>query len=59
MWRDTAFIPPLGSTVIWQHFGHGRSDAFQGKTAFHCHFLDHEDQGMIAAFMIAAPEEAA
>ena len=56
MWRDTVFIPPMGSTVIWQHFGRGRRDAWQGKTVFHCHFLDHEDQGMIAAFMIAAPE---
>lgn len=38
-WRDTIFIPPLGSTTIWQHFGHGRVNAWQGKTVYHCHFL--------------------
>ena len=50
MWRDTVFIPPFGMTVIRQRFG--ESVAWTGKTVFHCHFLDHEDQGMIAAMMI-------
>jgi FtsP/CotA-like multicopper oxidase with cupredoxin domain len=54
MWRDTIFIPPMGNTVIWNHFGNGRRNAWQGKTVFHCHFLDHEDQGMIKAFLIDA-----
>jgi hypothetical protein len=31
----------------------GASDVvWAGKTVFHCHFLDHEDQGMIAAIKI-------
>jgi len=52
MWRDTVFIPPLGNTVIWQRFGDGRGTAETGKTVYHCHFLDHEDQGMMANLMI-------
>jgi prophage tail gpP-like protein len=40
-------------TVINQRFG--ESIAWTGKTVFHCHFLDHEDQGMIAAMIIADP----
>ena len=77
MWRDTVFIPPLGSVTIWQRYGTDPSNAWevdfdesnlprkegrlpnrgdvhhtlfaafnvwQGKTVFHCHFTDHEDQ---------------
>lgn len=55
-WRDTVFLPPLGSTRIWQRFSTGEA-AWQGKTAFHCHFLDHEDQGMIAAFLIKSEHD--
>lgn len=46
-WQDTVFTPPYGNTTIWQRYSH-----WVGKTVFHCHFLDHEDQGMIANFMI-------
>lgn len=53
-WRDTVFIPPNGFTQILQRFAGGEK-AWTGKTVFHCHFLDHEDQGMIAAIMIADP----
>jgi Multicopper oxidase len=52
-WRDTVFIPPFGQTIIYQRFG--EDNAFAGKTVYHCHFLDHEDQGMIAAFLIDNP----
>ena len=52
-WRDTVFIPPFGQTIIYQRFGGANS--FVGKTVYHCHFLDHEDQGMIAAFLVADP----
>ena len=55
MWRDTVFIPPFGLTVIHQQFG--QSKAWTGKTVYHCHFLDHEDQGMISAMIIADPSE--
>jgi FtsP/CotA-like multicopper oxidase with cupredoxin domain len=53
-WRDTVFIPPFGQTIVYQRFG--EDNAFAGKTVYHCHFLDHEDQGMIAAFLIAIPQ---
>lgn len=53
MWRDTVFVPPYGKTTIWQQFNQN-DVAWQGKTVFHCHFLDHEDQGMMSAFTIQA-----
>jgi FtsP/CotA-like multicopper oxidase with cupredoxin domain len=52
-WRDVTFIPPFGMVKTYQKFG--ASIAWAGKTVFHCHFLDHEDQGMIAAMMISDP----
>lgn len=55
MWRDTVFIPPFGYTIIQSRFG--ESKAWTGKTVYHCHFLDHEDQGMIAAMIIADPDD--
>lgn len=54
-WRDTVFLPPYGSVTIKQKFAVGEV-AWQGKTAFHCHYMDHEDQGMIHAFMIGPPK---
>jgi Multicopper oxidase len=56
-WRDNVFIPPFGTTVIYQRFGDSASGgvSYAGKIVYHCHFLDHEDQGMIAAMMIADP----
>jgi hypothetical protein len=57
VWRDTVFIPNRGFTRIYQRFG-GRDIAWAGKTVFHCHFLNHEDQGMISAMMIGDPNVA-
>jgi hypothetical protein len=54
VWRDTIFIPDGGFTRIYQRFGGGEI-AWTGKTVFHCHFLDHEDQGMISAIMFGDP----
>lgn len=51
MWRDTVFIPPFGQTKVYQRFG-GRNQSFAGRSALHCHYLDHEDAGMMAAFVI-------
>jgi FtsP/CotA-like multicopper oxidase with cupredoxin domain len=51
MWRDTVFIPPFGYTIIQSRFGESKGGT--GKTVYHCHFLDHEDQGMIAALINA------
>jgi FtsP/CotA-like multicopper oxidase with cupredoxin domain len=61
MWRDTVFIAPFGTTQIYQRFGLGKQEngnssiigtVWTGKTVYHCHFLDHEDQGMMAAMVI-------
>jgi Multicopper oxidase len=59
MWRDTVLIAPFGTTQIYQRFGQGKQvgsssggTAWTGKTVYHCHFLDHEDQGMMAAMVI-------
>ena len=52
-WRDTVVVPPFSSMRIWLRFsGH---HGFTGKTVFHCHFLAHEDTGMIHNLMIEAP----
>jgi FtsP/CotA-like multicopper oxidase with cupredoxin domain len=56
-YRDTVLIPPFGMVTINQKIG--GSIAWTGKTVIHCHFLDHEDQGMIAAMMINNPNEMA
>ena len=53
MWRDTVFIPPLGSVTIWQRYGTDPSNAWEGKTVFHCHFMDHEDQVHTARLPLA------
>jgi FtsP/CotA-like multicopper oxidase with cupredoxin domain len=55
VWRDTVFVPPYGTVRMLQRFAGGEA-AWQGKKVFHCHFLDHEDQGMLAAFLIGPPE---
>jgi len=56
MWRDTIFIPPFGDVTIWQRFE--KNEQWIGKTVFHCHFLDHEDQGMMSNFILELDEEA-
>eukprot|EP01062_Namystynia_karyoxenos_P069426 TRINITY_DN64927_c0_g1_i1.p1 TRINITY_DN64927_c0_g1~~TRINITY_DN64927_c0_g1_i1.p1 ORF type:complete len:723 (+),score=213.95 TRINITY_DN64927_c0_g1_i1:77-2170(+) len=55
-WRDTTFLPPFSTVKIWMRFARQplgpASPGFVGKTVFHCHFLAHEDTGMIANMMI-------
>ncbi|MFD4814870.1 multicopper oxidase domain-containing protein, partial [Streptomyces sp. NPDC058418] len=45
--QDTANVPARGQIVIRNKF----SD-YTGKTVFHCHFLNHEDEGMMATLEI-------
>lgn len=47
-WRDTLIVPPKGVIRLWIHF----PDNLTGKTVMHCHFLAHEDTGMIVNFII-------
>jgi hypothetical protein len=50
-WRDTVVIPPNGRTRIWVQY-----KEYTGKTVFHCHFLAHEDTGMMATLFIGPPD---
>jgi FtsP/CotA-like multicopper oxidase with cupredoxin domain/peroxiredoxin len=47
VWRDTVLLRS-GQTIRLRM----RFDDFAGKTALHCHKLDHEDQGMMQMFRI-------
>ena len=56
VWWDTFMLPPKNLSTgkpsevkIRMRF---RSDVI-GKTVFHCHFLPHEDNGMMAVFQLA------
>jgi hypothetical protein len=46
-WRDTVIVPPNGYTRIWVQYKN-----YTGKTVFHCHFLAHEDTGMMSTLFI-------
>eukprot|EP00039_Didymoeca_costata_P032346 m.37437 g.37437 ORF g.37437 m.37437 type:complete len:362 (-) comp9314_c0_seq2:108-1193(-) len=56
-YRDVVMLPPKGYVVIEQDFvaatNGSKSAVFVGKSVFHCHFLTHEDQGMMNNFVIA------
>jgi FtsP/CotA-like multicopper oxidase with cupredoxin domain len=45
IWQDTALIPAQGFIIIRIPFLD-----FAGKAVFHCHILEHEDLGMMAAY---------
>ncbi len=48
MWRDSVIVPPKGMVRIWIRF----DEKLVGKTVFHCHFLVHEETGMLQNFTI-------
>jgi len=50
VWRDTLYIPQGETYTIRSRFRD-----FLGRTVFHCHILDHEDQGMMAAVEFIPP----
>lgn len=49
-WRDTLFIQQGETYTIRSRF-----KDFLGKTVIHCHFLDHEDQGMMMPIEFVSP----
>lgn len=58
-WRDTAWVPPCGCLTTKQCYDagapridEGPSVGFEGKFVFHCHFLTHEDTGLIHNVML-------
>ena len=46
-WKDTVIVPPNGRARIWVQYKN-----YTGKTVFHCHFLAHEDTGMMSTLFI-------
>ncbi|MBA3449635.1 MAG: multicopper oxidase family protein [Chloroflexia bacterium] len=48
-WEDTTPIPAMGEIVIRTRFLD-----FPGKFVYHCHILDHEDQGMMGVVEVVA-----
>jgi FtsP/CotA-like multicopper oxidase with cupredoxin domain len=47
-WRDTVDVPAGQSVVVRIPF-----DDFTGTAVYHCHILDHEDQGMMGTIRVA------
>ena len=41
-WQDVVNVPAFGNVEVLIAF-----DDFPGRTVYHCHILDHEDQGMM------------
>lgn len=41
-WQDVVNVPAFGNVKVLIAF-----DDFPGRTVYHCHILDHEDQGMM------------
>jgi FtsP/CotA-like multicopper oxidase with cupredoxin domain/peroxiredoxin len=53
VWRDTLYIKEGETYIIRSRF-----KDFLGKTVIHCHFLDHEDQGMMMPIEFVPPYQA-
>ena len=52
IWRDTLLVPAGGAEVVRMRFRD-----FTGETVFHCHIVDHEDQGMMKNILILGPND--
>jgi FtsP/CotA-like multicopper oxidase with cupredoxin domain/peroxiredoxin len=52
VWRDTLFVRDGETYTIRSRF-----KDFLGKTVIHCHFLDHEDQGMMMPIEFIPPHQ--
>ena len=47
-WRDVVQVPARSSTVVRIAF-----EGLTGRTVYHCHILDHEDNGMMGTIRTA------
>lgn len=61
-WRDTVMVPPFGYVKFKQCYDAaapevigGASKILAGKFVFHCHFLAHEDTGLIHNVILKRP----
>jgi FtsP/CotA-like multicopper oxidase with cupredoxin domain len=48
VWQDVVNVPAHGSTVVRIAF-----EDFAGTSVYHCHILDHEDNGMMGIIAVA------
>ncbi|HEX2893430.1 MAG TPA: multicopper oxidase family protein [Marmoricola sp.] len=48
-WRDVVIVPARGEVRV-----RVRVADFAGRTVYHCHILDHEDQGMMGVVLASA-----
>ena len=46
-WQNVVNVPAGGSTVVRIAF-----EAHTGRTVYHCHILDHEDNGMMGVIEV-------
>ena len=46
-WKDTGNVPKHSSIRILVHF-----DDYPGKWMYHCHILEHEDEGMMGVLQV-------
>jgi FtsP/CotA-like multicopper oxidase with cupredoxin domain len=47
-WRDVVVVPAGGEVTVRIRFAD-----FAGRAVYHCHVLDHEDQGMMGTIQVA------
>jgi FtsP/CotA-like multicopper oxidase with cupredoxin domain len=50
-WKDTIIVNPGQWVSVAGQFGGGT-----GEFMYHCHILDHEDEGMMRPFIVSPPE---
>ena len=55
-WKDSVFIPPASTTRLLVRFTDHADPAV--PYMFHCHLLDHEDNGMMGQFVVVQPGQA-
>lgn len=56
-WKDTVYAPPSRTVIVDVEFGTSTDPHL--PYMFHCHLLQHEDQGMMAQFVVVQPGETA
>ena len=47
-WRNVVSVPARSTTIVRIAF-----DAYTGRTVYHCHILDHEDNGMMGVIQVS------
>ncbi len=50
-WKDTVAVPANSMVTLAGRFG-----AQTGRFMYHCHILDHEDEGMMRPFVVMPPK---